>query len=151
MVAKINIVHVPYKGNGPAMADLLGGQIPMMFNNLAPSVAQVKAGKLRALALTGEQRSTAAPDVPTMVEAGYPRVVFMLWVGLLAPAGTPADIIARLNAETVKAAQSREVRERLSGEGAEPYTTSPAQMAEIMRDETAKWANVIKVANISLE
>jgi tripartite-type tricarboxylate transporter receptor subunit TctC len=86
-----------------------------------------------------------------MAEAGYPKVVFMLWVGLLAPAGTPADIIARLNAETVKAAQSREVRERLSGEGAEPYTTSPARMAEIMRDETAKWANVIKVANISLE
>ena len=151
MVAKINITHVPYKGNGPAMADLLGGQIPMMFNNLAPSVAQVKAGKLRALAVTGEQRSPVAPDVPTMAEAGYPGVVFILWVGLLAPAGTPADIIAKLNAETLKAAQSREVRERLSGEGAEPYSTSPAQMAEIMRDETARWSNVIRAANISLE
>jgi tripartite-type tricarboxylate transporter receptor subunit TctC len=151
MVAKINITHVPYKGNGPAMADLLGGQIPMMFNNLAPSVAQVKAGKLRALAVTGEQRSPAAPDVPTMGEAGYAKVVFMLWVGLLAPAGTPADIIAKLNAETIKAAQSREVRERLSGEGAEPYSTSPARMAEIMRDETVRWSNVIKAANISLE
>jgi tripartite-type tricarboxylate transporter receptor subunit TctC len=151
MVAKINITHVPYKGNGPAMSDLLGGQVPMMFNNLAPSVAQVKAGKLRALAVTGEQRSPAAPDVPTMAEAGYPKVVFMLWVGLLAPAGTPADIVAKLNAETVKAAQSREVRERLAGEGADPYTTSPSQMAEIMRDETAKWLSVIKAANIRLE
>jgi len=151
MVAKINITHVPYKGNGPAMSDLLGGQVPMMFNNLAPSVAQVKAGKLRALAVTGEQRSPAAPDVPTMGEAGYPKVVFMLWVGLLAPAGTPADIVAKLNAETVKAAQSREVRERLAGEGADPYTTSPSQMAEIMRDETAKWLSVIKAANIRLE
>jgi tripartite-type tricarboxylate transporter receptor subunit TctC len=151
MVAKINIIHVPYKGNGPAMSDLLGGQVPMMFNNLAPSVAQVKAGKLRALAVTSVQRSPAAPDVPTMAEAGYPQVVFMLWVGLLAPAGTPADIVAKLNAETVKAAQSREVRERLAGEGAEPYTTSPAKMADIMRDETAKWLTVIKAANISLE
>ena len=123
----------------------------MMFNNLAPSVAQVKAGKLRALAVTGEQRSPAAPEVPTMAEAGYPKVVFMLWVGLLAPAGTPADLIAKLNAETVKAAQSREVRERLAGEGADPYTTSPSQMADIMRDETAKWLSVIKSANIRLE
>ena len=86
-----------------------------------------------------------------MAEAGYPKVQFMLWVGLLAPAGPSADIIAKLNAETVKAAQSREVRERLSGEGAEPYTTSPGQMAEIMREETAKWLTVIKAANISLE
>src|SRR5258706_16113083 len=103
MVAKINLTHVPYKGNGHAMADLIGGQIPMMFNNLAPSVAQVKAGKLRALAVTSEQRSSAAPDVPTMAEAGYPKVLFILWVGLLAPTGTPPDIIARLHTESVKA------------------------------------------------
>lgn len=151
MVAKAEIVHVPYKGNGPAITDLLGGQIPMMFNNLAPSVAQVKAGKLRALAVTGERRSPAAPDVPTMAEAGYPGVAFMLWVGLLAPAGTPADVIAKLNAETAKAAQLPEVRERLAGEGTEPYTTSPSQMAEIMRNETARWAKVVKAANIRPE
>jgi tripartite-type tricarboxylate transporter receptor subunit TctC len=86
-----------------------------------------------------------------MGEAGYPKVVFMLWVGLLAPAGTPTDLVAKLNAEIVKAAQSRDVRERLAGEGADPYTTSPSQMAEIMRDETAKWLSVIKAANIRLE
>jgi len=149
LVAKINITHVPYKGNGPAMADLIGGQVQMMFNNLAPSVSQVKAGKLRALATTGEQRSPAAPDVPTMVEAGYPGVVFNLWVGLLAPAGTPADIIAKLNAETAKAAELRDVRERLLAEGTEPYTTSPSRMADIMRKETAQWASVVKAANIT--
>jgi tripartite-type tricarboxylate transporter receptor subunit TctC len=149
LVAKISITHVPYKGNGPAMADLIGGQVQLMFNNLAPSVSQVKAGKLRALAVTAEKRSAAAPDVPTMAEAGFSGVVFNLWVGLLAPAGTPADIIARLNAETAKAAQLRDVRERLLGEGTEPYTTSASQMAELMRDETAKWAKVVKAANIT--
>ncbi len=149
LVAKIGITHVPYKGNGPAMSDLIGGHVQLMFNNLAPSVAQVKAGKLRALAVTGEKRSTAAPDVPTMAEAGYPGVVFNLWVGLLAPAGTPADIIAKVNADTVKAAQLRDVHERLLGEGTEPYTTSPSQMTDIMRNETAQWAKVVKAANIT--
>jgi len=147
--ARINITHVPYKGNGPAMADLIGGQVQLMFNNLAPSVSQVKAGKLRALAVTAEKRSAAAPDVPTMAEAGYPGVVFNLWVGLLAPAGTPADAVAKLNAETAKAAKLPEVRERLLGEGTEPYTTSASQMADIIRDETAKWAKVVKAANIA--
>ena len=149
LVAKINITHVPYKGNGPAMADLIAGHVQLMFNNLAPSVSQVKAGKLRALAVTAEKRSAAAPDVPTMAEAGFPGVVFNLWVGLLAPAGTPADVIAKLNAETAKAAQLREVRERLLGEGTEPYTTSASQMGDIIREETAKWAKVVKAANIT--
>ena len=147
--AKINITHVPYKGNGPAMADLIAGHVQLMFNNLSPSVAQVKAGKLRALAVTAEKRSAAAPDVPTMAEAGFQGVVFNLWVGLLAPAGTPADVIARLNAETAKAAQLRDVRERLLGEGTEPYTTGASQMGDIIREETAKWAKVVKSAGIT--
>jgi tripartite-type tricarboxylate transporter receptor subunit TctC len=149
MVSKINITHVPYKGNGPALADLLGGQIPMMFNNLAPSVSQVKAGRLRALAVTGEKRSPAAPDVPTMAESGYPGALFTLWVGMLAPAGTPADIIAKLNAEIVAVAKMPEVRERLASEGTEPATTSVSQMADILRTETEKWAKVVKAANIA--
>ncbi len=149
LVAKVNVTHVPYKGNGPAMADLIGGHVQLMFNNLAPSISQVKAGKLRALAVTGEKRSTAAADVPTMAEAGYPGVVFNLWVGLLAPAGAPADVISKISAETAKAAQLRDVRERLLGEGTEPYTTSPAQMADIMRKETAQWVKVVKAANIA--
>jgi len=149
LVAKVNVTHVPYKGNGPAMADLIGGHVQLMFNNLAPSISQVKAGKLRALAVTGEKRSTAAADVPTMTEAGYPGVVFNLWVGLLAPAGAPADVIAKINAETAKAAQLRDVRERLLGEGTEPYITSPSQMADVMRKETLQWAKVVKAANIT--
>jgi tripartite-type tricarboxylate transporter receptor subunit TctC len=149
MVAKADITHVPYKGNGPAMADLLAGHVQLMFNNLAPSVPQVKAGKLRALAVTSEKRSSAAPDVPTMAEGGFPGVVFNLWVGLLAPAGTPADVIARLNAETAKAAQLRDVRERLLGEGTEPYTTSASEMGNIIREETARWAKVVKAAGIT--
>lgn len=149
LIAKVNVTHVPYKGNGPAMADLIGGHVQLMFNNLAPSISQVKAGKLRALAVTGEKRSTAAADVPTMAEAGYPGVVFNLWVGLLAPAGAPADVISKISAETAKAAQLRDVRERLLGEGTEPYTTSPAQMADIMRKETAQWVKVVKAANIA--
>lgn len=149
MVANINITHVPYKGNGPALADLLGGQIPMMFNNLAPSVSQVKAGRLRALAITGDKRSLAAPDVPTMAESGYPGALFILWVGMLAPAGTPADIITKINAEISAVARLPEVRERLASEGTEAYTTNPLQMTEILRSETEKWAKVVKAANIT--
>ena len=149
MVTRINITHVPYKGNGPALADLLGGQIPMMFNNLAPSVSQVKVGRLRALAVTGEQRSPAAPDVPTMAESGYPGALFILWVGMLAPAGTPADIVAKINAEIVAVSKLPEVRERLASEGTEAYTTSPSQMSGILRTETEKWAKVVKAANIT--
>jgi len=122
-----------------------------MFNNLAPSVAQVTAGKLRALAVTSDQRSPVAPEVPTMAEAGYPGVEFLLWVGLLAPTGTPPDIVAKLNAEAVKSGQLRDVRERLAGEGAEPFSTTPARMGDIMREETARWAKVVKAAGITPE
>ena len=149
VVAKVDITHVPYKGNGPAMADLLSGHVQLMFNNLAPAMPQVRAGKLRAFAVTGEKRSAAAPDVPTMAEAGYPGVVFNLWVGLLAPAGTPQDVVTKLNAEAAKAAQARDVRDRLLAEGTEPITMSPSQMAEVMRQETAQWAKVVKAANIT--
>jgi tripartite-type tricarboxylate transporter receptor subunit TctC len=149
MVAHIDITHVPYKGNGPALSDLLGGQVSLMFNNLAPSMPQVRSGKLRALAVTGERRSPVAQEVPTMAEAGFPGVLFTLWVGLLAPAGTPEGIVTRLSSETAAGAQLKDVRERLLGEGAEPYPTSPARMSDIIRDETAKWAQVVKAAKIT--
>ena len=146
--AKIDITHVPYKGNGPAMSELIGGQVQLMFNNLAPAMSQVKAGKLRALAVTSEQRSRAAPQLPTMAESGFPGVVFNLWVGMLAPAGTPPEIVSRLNSEIAKAAQAPEVRERLLAEGSEPYTMSAGQMGEVIRRETAQWARVVKAAKI---
>jgi len=149
VVAKIDITHVPYKGNGPAMADLISGHVQLMFNNLAPSMPQVRTGKLRAYAVTSEKRSDAAPEIPTMAEAGYPGVVFNLWVGMLAPTGTPAEIVTRLNTEIVKAAQSRELRERLLAEGSEPVTVSPSRMAEVVRQETGRWAKIVKAANIT--
>src|SRR3982751_5187797 len=136
MVAGVDIVHVPYKGTGPATSDLLGGQIPLMFNNLPPSLPLVKAGKLRALAVTGEKRSPAAPELPTMAEAGYPGVVMTLWNALLAPAGTPADILAKLHSEVIRAAQSADTRDRLAAEGTEARTTTPAELTEIMKSET---------------
>ena len=151
MVAGVNIVHVPYKGTGPATTDLMGGQIPLMFNNLPPSLGLVKAGRLRALAVTGEKRSPAVPQLPTMVEAGYPGVVMTLWNALFAPAGTPSEILGKLHSEVIKAANSPEVRDRLSAEGTEALTTTPAELAANMKSETARWAKVIKAANIVLE
>jgi len=151
MVAGVNLVHIPYKGTGPATADLLGGQIPLMFNNLPPSLPLVKAGKLRALAVTGETRSPAAPQLPTMAEAGFPGVVMTLWNAMLAPAGTSADILGKLHSEIIKAAKSPEVRDRLSAEGTEAMTTTAAELGEMMKSETTRWASVIKAANIALE
>ncbi len=151
MVTGVDIVHVPYKGTGPATTDLLGGQIPLMFNNLPPSLPLVKAGRLRALAVTGEKRSPAAPQLPTMIEAGYPGVVMTLWNALLAPAGTPPDILAKLHAEVIRASLTQDIRDRLSAEGTEARTTTQAELTEIMKSETARWAKVIKAANVSLE
>jgi len=151
MIAGVDIVHVPYKGTGPATADLLGGQIPLMFNNLPPSLPLVKAGKLRALAITGEARSPAAANLPTMAEAGFAGVVMTLWNGMLVPAGTPADIVAKLNAEIIRAGKLPELRDRLAAEGTEAHTTTPLQMTEMMKTETVKWAKVVKAANIAVE
>lgn len=118
---------------------------------MPPSLSLVKAGRLRALAVTGEKRSPAAPQLPTMIEAGYPAVVMTLWNALLAPAGTPADILAKLHAEVIRASQAQDVRDRLSAEGTEARTTTPAELTDILKSETARWAKVIKAANVSLE
>ncbi len=151
LVTGAQMTHVPYKGVGPATNDLLAGQIPLMFNNLAVSTPFVRNGRLRALAVTGSGRHPALPEVPSMAEAGYANVDVSLWEALLAPAATPADIIARLNAETVKAAQNAEVRQRLASAGADPATGSPQQLAQMIRSETAKWARVVQEAKIAQE
>ena len=151
IVANVDLVHVPYKGTGPATTDLMGGQIPLMFNNLPPSLPLVKAGRLRALAVTGEKRSPAVPQLPTMAEAGYPGVVMTLWNALFAPAGTSPEILAKLHSEILKAAKLPEVRDRLSAEGTEARTTTPAELAADIKSETDRWAKVIKAANITLE
>ena len=151
MVTGVRMVHVPYKGTGPATSDLLGGQIPLMFNNLPPSIPLVKAGKLHALAVTSEKRTPAMPDLPTMAEAGYPGVEVTIWNAVLVPAGTPAEIVARLNTEIAKASRAPELRERLAREGTEEAVSTPEQMTELTKAETVKWGKVVKAARIAPE
>ena len=151
LVTGAEMTHVPYKGVGPATNDLIAGQIPLMFNNLAVSTPFVKNGRLRALAVTGSGRHASLPEVWSMAEAGFPGVDVSLWEALLAPAATPPDIIAKLNSETIKAAQHPEVRQRLASAGADPSTGTPQQLAQMIRSETAKWAKVVKDAKITQE
>jgi len=145
------ITHVPYKGSGPAVADLIGGRVQIMFDAAPSLIANVRAGKLRVLAAASEQRNRLLPDVPTFAELGYPRINVSLWYGLLAPAGTPKAIVSRLNAEVTKALQSDEVREKLLAQGADPMPGSPEAFAAFMREEMAKWAPVVKQAGIKLD
>ncbi len=151
LVTGAEMTHVPYKGVGPATNDLIAGQIPLMFNNLAVSTPFVKNGRLRALAVTGSGRHPSLPDVPSMAEAGFPAVDVSLWEALLAPAATAPDIIAKLNSEAVKAGLNPEVRQRLVSAGADPSTGTPQQLAQMIRSETAKWAKVVKDAKIAQE
>jgi tripartite-type tricarboxylate transporter receptor subunit TctC len=150
-LAKVDIVHVPYKGTGPALTDLIGGQVQIMFSNLTAAIPQMKTGKLRALAVTDTKRSPTVPDLPTMQEAGVPGYSVSSWYALFAPAGTPADILKRLNAETVKAMSAPDMKDRLAGEGAEPTTSTPAQLTAFLKEEIAKWGKVIKAAGIKAE
>jgi tripartite-type tricarboxylate transporter receptor subunit TctC len=146
-----SITHVPYKGSGPAVADLVGGRVQIMFD-AAPSLIQhVKSGKLRVLAAASAQRNRLLPEVPTFAELGYPKVAVSLWYGLLAPAGTQRPVIDRLNRETRKALEAPEVREKLLAQGAEPMPGSPEAFATFMHEESAKWAPVVKQAGVKLD
>jgi tripartite-type tricarboxylate transporter receptor subunit TctC len=145
------ITHVPYKGSGPAVADLVGGRVQLMFD-AAPSLIQhVRSGKLRVLAAASAQRNRLLPEVPTFAEIGYPKVAVSLWYGLLAPAGTPPAVISKLNNEVGKALQSADVRDKLLAQGAEPMPTSPQAFAAFMQEEMAKWAPVVKQAGVKLD
>jgi len=145
------ITHVPYKGSGPAVADLIGGRVQIMFD-AAPSLIQhVKSGKLRVLAAASAQRNRLLPEVPTFAELGYPKVAVSLWYGLLAPAGTPRPVIDRLNRETRKVLESADIREKLLAQGAEPMPGSPEAFASFMHEESAKWAPVVKQAGVKLD
>ncbi|MBL0123249.1 MAG: tripartite tricarboxylate transporter substrate binding protein [Betaproteobacteria bacterium] len=150
-MAGVDILHVPYKGSAPAVADLLGGQVQMMFDNMPVSLPHVKAGKLRALAVTSMTRSAALPDVPTMDEEGLKGFDATSWFGLLAPAGTPKDIVAKLNAASVKALASAEMRERLAAQGAEPMGNTPDQFAAFIKAEIDKWAKIVKASGARID
>jgi tripartite-type tricarboxylate transporter receptor subunit TctC len=150
-MAGVDIVHVPYKGSAPAVADLLGGQVQMMFDNLPVSLPHAKAGKLRPLAVTSLTRSPALPDVPTMDEEGFKGFDATSWFGLLAPAGTPKDIITKLNAASVKALASPEMRERLAAQGADPIGNTPEQFAAFIKVEIDKWAKIVKASGARVD
>jgi len=150
-MAAIDIVHVAYKGSGPALTDLLGGQVQLMFPNLVAALPFVPNGRLRMLAVTGSTRSAALPAYPTVAEAGVPGYEVTSWFGLFAPAGTPAAITGRLNDAVRATMRAPELRDRLAAEGAEPHASAADELARLVRTEVAKWAKVIKVAGIKPE
>ena len=149
--AGVELLHVPYKGSAPLTTDLLGGQVDMSFDTLTPLVQHIKAGKLRALAVTTAKRSSTLPDVPTLAEAGMKDFNQGTWFGILAPAATPKEVVAKLNAEMVKIIQSPEFKKRMEEIGAEPVGDSPAQMAAQIKDDTAKYAKLVKDAKVAVD
>ena len=151
VTAGTKITHVPYKGGGPAMTDLLGGQIHLIFATAASAIGNVQAGKIRALAVSTAKRSKLTPDLPTVAEAGVPGFEANNWNGLVVPAKTPRPIIDRLHTEIVRALKSPDTQERMKGLGADPVGNTPEQYTAFMQEEIAKWAKVIKAAGIKGE
>lgn len=145
------LLHVPYKGSAPLTTDLLGGQVQMSFDTLTPVLPFIKEGKLKALAVTTAKRSAALPGVPTLQEAGVPNLAIGTWFGLLAPASAPKPVVARLSNELTKIIQSPEFRKQMADIGAEPVGNKPEEMARQIREETAKFAELVKTAKITLE
>jgi len=150
-LAAIDIVHIAYKGGAPAVADLMGGHVDLMFDVLPSSMPHVNARKLKALGITSAQRSSLLPDVPTMAEGGLTGYQAITWNGILAPAATPKDIVGKLSTAIAQAVQTPDMKQRLAGIGTEPAANTPEQFAAFLREETAKWADVIRSAGIKLE
>jgi tripartite-type tricarboxylate transporter receptor subunit TctC len=150
-MAGVDILHVPYKGSAPAVTDLLGGQVTVMFDNVPNVLPQVKAGRLRALGTSGTKRTPLAPDVPTVSEAGVPGYEVTVWFGLVAPAGTPREIVQKLNAEVTKILAMPDVRERFLAQGVEPVGSTPEQFGDHIRSQMAKWAKVVHDAGVKAE
>jgi len=150
-MAGLDIQHIPYKGSGPGIAGLLGGEVSMMFANVADINSQIRSGKVRALAVTVPRRASMLPDVPTMPEAGLPEFEITSWFGLLAPAGTPAPIIARLNAETAKVLARADVKATLAAQGLEVAASSPDEFAAHIKSEIARFSKIARAAGIRAE
>jgi tripartite-type tricarboxylate transporter receptor subunit TctC len=149
--AGVDRVHVPYKGAAPAMQALLAGDTQLMFDNLASAMSQVKAGKLRALAVTTKDRSTLAPDLPTMAEAGVPGFDISTWFGLMAPAGTPPEVIAKWNSDVTKVLSAPQMRARLEAQGAQAAPDSPAEFARFIDEELVKYAKIVKASGAKVD
>jgi tripartite-type tricarboxylate transporter receptor subunit TctC len=150
-MAKLKMVHIAYKGTGPAMIDMLAGHTAVMAGTMVTTVPQIRAGRLRGLGITTTERNNAAPEIPTVAEAGLPGFESVQWYGLLAPANTPRDIVNRLHGETVKILQQPEIRQRFAGDGADPVGNTPDQFAAYIKTELTKWAKVARDAGIKQE
>lgn len=150
-VAGINTRHIPYKGGGPAVIDLMGGHIHMFFSNPINIIAQVKSGRLRAIAVTGKSRVAAFPDVPTFAEQGLPAITLTNWQGVGGPVGIPKPIIDKISAEIAKLVALPDTKEKFATQGFEPYYNNPEQTAALLRSDIAKYAKIIKEANIKVE
>ncbi len=150
LAAGVNIVHIPYKGAGPALTDLIAGQVQMLFSNPAAAYAHVQSAKLRALAVTGDKRSSKLPDVPTVAEAALPGFEASTWWGILAPARTPQVVVNTLNAELARALEQHDVQERIAALGADIVGGPPRRLADHLRAEIPKWRRVVQAANIRL-
>jgi tripartite-type tricarboxylate transporter receptor subunit TctC len=150
-MAKVDMVHVPYKGAGPSMADLIAGQVHLVFASSPSVMPHVRNGKLRALGVTTAKRARATPEVPTIAEAGVPGFEVTGWYGLLAPAGTPASIVDRLNSDLIRVLGNAEVEEKLVGQGLEVATSTPKAFGEFIRTEIAKYAKVVKEAGVKVD
>jgi tripartite-type tricarboxylate transporter receptor subunit TctC len=151
VMAGVQMTHVPYKGSAPAITDLLGGQVQLMFDNLPPSLPHIRAGKLRALAVTTSERAPALPDVPTVAESGLPGFEASSWFGLLAPAGTPREIVVKINGEIARWLVTPEAKEKMIAIGANAKGGTPEDFAKHIADETAKWAKVVKESGAKVD
>ena len=150
-LAKVDMQHVPYKGSAPAVTDLLGNQIGIMFDNMPSAIQHVRSGKLVPLAVTTAKRSPELPNVPTIAEAGVPRYEATSWFGMFAPAGTPAPVLAKLNAAIVKVLGQPDVKKKINEQGAEDYSETPEQFAAFIQAESVKWGKVVKESGASLD
>jgi tripartite-type tricarboxylate transporter receptor subunit TctC len=150
-MAGVEMQHIPYKGSPPALQDVLGGQVTMTFDNITTAWPLAKAGKLRALAVTTATRSAIAPDVPTLAESGLPGFEVGSWQGVFAPAGTPPDVVKRLNSEIVKILNMPDVKEKLGGLGAEPVGNSSEEFSAMVKVEVVKWADVVKKSGAKVD
>jgi len=151
LMSGIELVHIPYKGNGPALADLLGGQLPVMFDNLPGAIGQIKAGRVRVLGVTSVARHPSLPDVPTIAESGLPGFEVVVWYAVFAAGTPPPEVLARLTAAANRAVNSPEVQKKLSETGVDPGASSPADLAMRVRTEMAKWAKVVKDAGLPVQ
>jgi tripartite-type tricarboxylate transporter receptor subunit TctC len=151
VMAKIDMVHVPYKGNAPAFTDVIGGQVSLIFPTMPSAMPFIKSGKLRPIAVTSAKRSPAAPDIPTIAESGLPGYEATSWYGILAPAGTPPQIVARLHEVLVSVIGAPDMKDKLAAQGLDPVGNTPQEFAAVIKSEIVKWAKVIKASGAKPE